>query len=366
MEPAFSHSSEENGILKFTLSGINVSLANAIRRIILNDIDTVVFRTETYNDNKCNISVNTGRLHNEILKQRLSCIPIHSSDPNELPGKYILELDETNEKEHTIYVTTEQFKIKNKETGVYMGKADVNRIFPADSITKQYIDFCRLRPKIGNVPGEQIKLTCEFSIANSGVNNMFNVVSKCAYGYTIDSAKVKDAWEKNENKMKADGIPETDIQFARENFYLLDAQRYFVENSFDFSVATLGVFTNNEIMKKACAIMQGKILDFMKNVEEQTVPIEPSIVSMVNSFDVVLENEDYTLGKALEFYLYQKYFIEEKKLEFCAFKKLHPHDVISRIRIAYKDTTTVNNIQNDLMTACRDLQDIYVTIHGFF
>ena len=78
-------------------------------------------------------------------------------------------------------------KIKNKETNEYMGKADVNRIFPMDILSNHYIDFCRLRPKIGDIPGEQIKLTCEFSIANAGVSSMFNVVSKCAYGNTIDA-----------------------------------------------------------------------------------------------------------------------------------------------------------------------------------
>jgi len=93
MNPKISQISEEHGILKFTLSGINVSLANAIRRIVLNNVETVVFRTETYGDNMCKISVNTCRLHNEILKQRLSCIPIHSTKLDELPGKYIMELD---------------------------------------------------------------------------------------------------------------------------------------------------------------------------------------------------------------------------------------------------------------------------------
>ena len=114
MNPKISQISEEASVFKFTLSGVNVSLANALRRIILNDIETVAFRTETYNDNKCTINVNTGRLHNEILKQRLSCIPIYSTNLDELPGKFILEIDETNDVDYIRFVTTEHFKIKNK------------------------------------------------------------------------------------------------------------------------------------------------------------------------------------------------------------------------------------------------------------
>ena len=34
---------EENGVLKFTLSGINVSIANGIRRSILSDIPILAF-----------------------------------------------------------------------------------------------------------------------------------------------------------------------------------------------------------------------------------------------------------------------------------------------------------------------------------
>ena len=366
MNPKISNISEVSNIFRFTLSGINLSLANALRRVILNDINTVVFRTETYNDNKCNITVNTGRLHNEILKQRLSCIPIHSTDVDELPGKYILEVDETNNLDHIIYLTTEQFKIKNKETNEYMGKADVNRIFPADAKTQQYIDFSRLRPKIGDVPGEQLKMTCEFSIANAGVSSMFNVVSKCAYGYTPDPEKIKIAWDLIQTKMQADSATKEEIEYTKTNFYLLDAQRHYVEDSFDFVVGTVGVFTNAEIVKKACVIMQGKILDFMNKVEEQSVPIETSAVTMEYSFDVILENEDYTLGKALEYYLYENYYIQEKKLNFCAFKKLHPHDLSSRIRIAYLNNVTENDVRNDLKTACRELQEVYVAIYKMF
>ena len=52
----------------FTLSGINVSLANAVRRTILSDIPLVVFRTTPNEQNKCTILANTSRLNNEIIK----------------------------------------------------------------------------------------------------------------------------------------------------------------------------------------------------------------------------------------------------------------------------------------------------------
>ena len=99
MDPKLKDFSEDSDILKFTLHDVEVSVANALRRTILSDIPIVVIETETHEKNKCHIKKNTGRLHNEIIKQRLSCIPIHttllrdSDDQKALPDNYSLIVD---------------------------------------------------------------------------------------------------------------------------------------------------------------------------------------------------------------------------------------------------------------------------------
>ena len=54
----------DNDELKFTLSGVNVSIVNALRRIILSEIPIVVFRVSPNDKNKCNITANTCGLNN--------------------------------------------------------------------------------------------------------------------------------------------------------------------------------------------------------------------------------------------------------------------------------------------------------------
>ena len=71
---------EEDDILTFTISEVDVSYVNAIRRTILSDVPIVCFKTSPYEENKSNIQINTTRLNNEIIKQRLSCIPICIKD----------------------------------------------------------------------------------------------------------------------------------------------------------------------------------------------------------------------------------------------------------------------------------------------
>ena len=49
---------ETDDILRFTLSNINVSYANAIRRTLLSDIPVYVFRSQPYEQNNVNILYN--------------------------------------------------------------------------------------------------------------------------------------------------------------------------------------------------------------------------------------------------------------------------------------------------------------------
>ena len=92
--PEITNIVEKNEILTFNLSKTNVSFVNALRRTILSDIPIACCITSPYEKNKCNITTNTTRLNNEILKQRLSCIPIYISDLETGIGNLQLELKE--------------------------------------------------------------------------------------------------------------------------------------------------------------------------------------------------------------------------------------------------------------------------------
>jgi len=367
MNPTLSNISEEGDVYKFTLSGINVSLANAIRRTVLSDIPTLAFYTETHKDNQCDITINTSRLHNEILKHRLSCIPVHEKDLSILPGNYVLELDEKNETDNMLIVTTEHFRIRNKTNGNYLTKEEVRRIFPPHPKTNSFIDFARLRPNIGdNIPGEQLKLTAEFSAHTAKENSMYNVVSKCSYGNTIDFIKANQIWDEHKERLVADEMTKEEIDMQEQNFRILDQQRHFIPDSFDFVVQTIGVFDNTEIIKKACIVLQNKMVDIVKSIDSDTIPILNSETTMDFCFDIILENEDYTIGKVLEFILYERYYVTDKILTFCGFKKFHPHNQESTIRLAYVQNADKRMVGQHLRIACIEASQIYEKIYKMF
>ena len=336
MEPRISNLVEDNGFLKFTLSDCNMSVANALRRIIVSDIPTFVFRTYPYSENKAEITHNTTRFHNEIIKQRLSCVPIHIDDMDFPYKDYVIEVDVKNDTDNIVYVTTKDFKIKNIKTDVYSDESAVRSIFPPSSKTGDYIEFARLQPKLSeNIEGERLTLRCGLDIGKASQDGAFNVISTCAYECTPDVSKANEVWSEKEAAMKKSDISETEIEFEKRNWFLLEAKRYYQPNSYDFIIETVGVFENSEIVIKACEIMVSKCEKFLYDLEHGKVTIVPSETTLKNGFDVTLVNEDYTLGKVIEFYLYQQNFIADKTLSFCGFRKPHPHATDSIIRVAF-------------------------------
>jgi DNA-directed RNA polymerase subunit L len=71
----------------------------------------------------------------------------------------------------------------------------------------------------------------------------------------------------------------------------------------------------------------------------QTIDNDSMKSEMINdlSIDYILENNDYTVGCVLNHLLFTNYFTKEKTLQYCGFKKIHPHDTHSIIRMMFKD-----------------------------
>ena len=351
---------EEDGLMSFTISNIDVSYINAIRRTILSDIPIVVFKTTPYEENKANISINTSRLHNEVVKQRLSCIPICIDELEEnIIKKYLLEVDVENKTDTSIIVTTKDFKIKNTVTNEYLEDKQVKKIFPPfippNGNGEYYIDFLRLRPKISDeIPGERIKLTCEFSVSNARDDSMFNVTGTCSLGATPDPEKMEEQLEIRKQKWKDEGKTEKEIKFEAANWKLLEGLRYVKKNSFDFIVKSVGIYDNEQIIIKACNILKKKLEDLNVALEEDTLEIKASDNTMENCYDVTLVNEDYTIGNILNFELYSVFYVDTQFLDYVGFKKMHPHDSDSILRVAITDKTKGLSTVKTMLKACID------------
>ena len=365
---------EEHDMLTFNISNTNVSIVNGLRRTIMSEIDVAILDTS---DDSIDIEINTTMFNNEILKQRLGCIPVFVNDLDDSVKDLRMILDRENTSNSMEYVTTKDFKLVDKKTNKELPDNKVREMFPSNKQTKSYILFARLKPEISNdIKGEKLKLSCNLNISNAKANGMYNAVSCCAYKYAVDRVKQNSEWAKIEAQMmkNTDEIDASELQqkiaFDKENWFNHNGLRYTVDGSFDFCIETLGIYTNKDIIRKACDIILAK-LNAMKNStgNGKLFSINEMPVALKNSFDIVLYNEDYTIGKILEYIMHYSYY-RKGLLSYVGFSKKHPHDDNSIIRIAFSkqndDVANSNNVVEIVHNSCIIAANVFKEIMSNF
>ena len=300
------------------------------------------------------------------MKHRLSCIQIHVNDEDFPYEKYLLEIDIENTSENIVNINTNDFKMKDIDSDTYLSQEKINEIFPKNKITNDYILFARLRPQIGNIPGEKIKLTAKINKGTAKDNGVFNVVSTSTYSSTMDNEKVQQVWFKKEKELTSLKMSEEEILQQKEDFLLLDAKRITTPNSFDFTVETIGIYKNTEIVKMACKILQNNLLYLQKMISDDELEIRESDIINNNSFDICLKNVTYTIGKCLEYMFIEEYMEATKKISFCAFKQYHPHDNYSILRISYEEDENISTLKDNMNHVCDKLKKLFSIIDELF
>jgi len=342
---------ETDEMLYFTAENCNVSIINALRRTILSDIPVVCFKTEPHNEVQSSLEStiiykNTTSLTNEIIKQRLGCIPVHIKIPDNIEN-LVVELDMTNNTDSLMYITTGDFKIKESATNQYLTDAQVHKIFPPNKITNDYILFNRLKPKISKTSeGESLKFKAKLHKSTSKINSQCNVCSTIGYENTIDNVKSNEAWLTYRDSLVKSGRGEREIDNIEKNWMVHNAKRYYVNDSFQFKLETIGIYTNEELIKIACNILINRFENLKKMVQDDKIEIISDTINTKFSHDIILPNISYTIGKVIEYLFYERYFKMNKTFSFVGFIKKHPHDDDSIVRIVFRNGEEDSNIEN--------------------
>jgi len=369
---------EDDNYHEYIFENINYSFINAIRRTILSDIPVYVFngfpnllRGKNKNEKKkvvenIKIKKNTTRLNNEIIKQRLTCIPIYLPVTKSLDYKnLIFKLDTTNiEFEEDIiptvkYITTKHFRIfesdmgEGKDADDSLHNLDLTKEkkqtdefnplkpFKTEDGKEHHILITRLNPAISDqIPVEELILTCKLSIHTAKENGCFNAVSCCSYSYYPNEEKQEEEWEKYKNA-QANKTPSINLNDDKDktNWLNLNGKRYYIPDKFKFRVESLGIYTCDKLIEKAILIIKTKLDKFREAIANYTNLTNPkykyicnkSLINVPYAYDITLTNEDYTIGKILEYVLHKN--MTEYELGYVGFMKKHPHDNYSIIRI---------------------------------
>lgn len=369
MDPKISNLDEKNGVMSMTITGFQHTLLNSLRRVIVADIPTFVFRTFPHNENKVRIEINTTRHNNEILKQRFGCIPIHIDDLEFPYEDYQIEADKKNDSDTIQMLTTQDFKVFNKNTNQYLTETSARKFFPPNQITGDYIVIARLMPKLSdNLLGEHVKFEADISVSTANQDGMYNVVSTCSFGATVDAIKAGSAWTVRKKELVASKMTKDELEFEEKNWRLLEAKRHVVEHSHEFMLESVGVYENMRLMDLGCIILIEKFKAFVENINKNVkIKIEPNINSTVpNEYLITLFDEDYTLANPLIYYIYQTHFLGDKRITFCGFRKPHPHNNIGEIRLAFTEPVDASAVAGYLIHAALKCTEMYTKVQNNF
>lgn len=391
---------EVDGVLSFNIKNVDTCVVNAIRRTVLSNISTLVFRGFPYENSNINMVKNTSNFNNEYMKQRISCIPVMNDDRETYDAfreNYKVVVNVENNTHRKMYVTTEDIEIVLKSSENENG--DVKKlsrdkvmkyfppdpVLPANATSSPYILLCVLFPNQSGdeSQNEALHFECDFDIGCAKENSCWNVVHNCTYEFLRNEAKIAEM---------ADKIGD---ESERTDFLLLDAERYYHENEYKMTFETLGTYSNNQLVNESCDYIMKKLKLVENILREQTqskiltsdvvtenatdgTALKEDIIKLQekychlyregNLYILKLKEDDYTIGKLIENYFYK---VNEDKLQFVGFKKEHPIKSEAFIHFQYRKSFLANDANSSdviapLINTIMMISDVYQEIKKAF
>ena len=289
---------------EFDIADVDLSIVNAIRRIILSDIPVVGFDGEI--SPSLDILINNGPLHNEFMLHRFGLIPIHmgmTDTDTFVEDNYEFEIHVHNKTTKTHDVTSNDFKVK--KDGHLLSQVETSRLFPADPITQKHILISRLRPdETLHVKGKAIKSTAKHHAG-------FSPVSLCTFSFNIDPALANTAT----------GILEQERAYAKN--------AYGDPLSVHFEIECEGGLTPKYLVSKALSIL----IDKSHKVIEQLFIADSDYVKFLrtnNGGQFTFTDEDDTFGNFLQSTMHNEYVratqktIKDNSVSFVGYYCPHP------------------------------------------
>ena len=360
---------KENKII-FKLKDVDVSILNALRRVVLAEIDNVAFEYKPYNTGekqKIKILENTCPLHNEIIQQRLSMLPLNFK-PNE-----ILEFDENNYKfvltkknttNSLMNVTTEDIEIFDSNNKKYDDKF-TRRIFPKNKYSGDYILITKLKPNLINTnDGDSINIEMTATKDKAQNYSGFGYVSQCVYHNIVDEKKAEKELKKRIEVFKKDNNPtKEELDSFITDFNNLDKARYFHKNQFDepnyfeFSIESECYTSPEYLFYKAITVLDTKLQNLITNITDDTFSFE-KVKNSDNMYDLTIENEKHTLGNLIQALFYNIFIRndEKKVINYVGYRCPHPLNNIMIIKINFTNEETNENIKKIFIDGLEEIQ----------
>ena len=292
--------------IKFELRGVPVSFANALRRIMLSGIHTVVLKD-------VQILENTSQLPHEMLRHRMEMLPINVRPAEtRIIAETKIEIRVPPMDEETQTVTTKHFTVTSDRKDILMKDEDGNDLL-----------FLYLNP------GESVHIT-----ARLGVDQTDSQVSNVSYGFHVDEELARE--DKDEYLSE---VSEPDKALKTKEFDNFHVQRSFARDTmgqsfwYDFVVETWGVNPPKEVLRQSIALLKSKLYEWHKSpiIREGTLAVVESTV------------ETHTIGA-----LVQRVLLDRGKTT-RAFYDV-PHPLVSLMVVKFETAESPETVLEDTVS----------------
>lgn len=359
--------------ISFIVEDIDVSILNSIRRTILSDIPNVAFDFEPYefDNKKVYIITNTCSLHNEIILQRLSMIPLKFTE-NEIndfhPLKYKFKLSKTNNTNKMLNVTTGDIQIFDENDKKY-SDSFIRKIFPKNKISDDFILLTKLKPNnYDKDKGDSIEINMIASKKTAKDYAGFGYVSQCVYHNIVDKDKAKQALKELKEKNK--NLNSKELEDVEKDFNTLDKFRHFKTNkydepnSFQFDIESEARVSPEYLFFKSIEIIKGRLQRLLENIIDNKITIN-KIKNTENLYEFIIENEGHTIGNLIQSILYNIHIRENEKkdINFIGYKCPHPLENTLIINIRFTNNINSTEVNAIFRKGITDIQDILDNIN---
>ena len=330
--------------------GLDKSIINSIRRILLSRIPSVAFVTKRVNGDLI-VNKNNTSLHNEFLLHRISLIPLYI-DPNDYQKDYLFELKVESTDDPIISIYANNFNIYKKNNDI----KDENKSFnllnydlenPLSDKEKEKIfrpfinpftnekEYCLITELKSTDVKQSLHLYGSPSVSYGYENSRWQCVSQISYNFKEDDKMFSNICkEKFDIECKKGNLEKKDWNHFKKQMKINESERYFHKDNslnpywYHFQIQSTHFNSPKEILIQSIDIIKNNI-DLIKiEIEAIQSQKNDSFIQLKNNNDniykILFDGYDDTIGNLIQSYT-SRYKLDDKSLfSIIGYKKTHP------------------------------------------
>ena len=390
-EPEIYDVKMENDELCFKIGGedkygLDKSVINSIRRTLLNDIPTIAFRSAENTNKDITIVENSGQLHNEMLLQRLSLIPLYIN-PNSYMKNYLFELKVEHDNNDVFkFITANDFSIYPLKSEIQKRIDNIDEEIDEDLdklLNSNNYENYDLKNPLSQKKKDEILRPFEFrgkknyclitelkntndsdlkqgihlygvpTLSTGKENAIFQPVSCATYSFLKDDDLISHIVQE---RIKIEKIDEEDQEKFTQKLLLAESEKYYFRdshnecNKYNFRIKSKHHEDANSLFKLSIQLLQEK-LDYLKVSFLKLLQNKETCISgeKINDYvyNFMIYNEDHTMGNLIQSHIARRCLDDDSILQFVAYKKPHPLEESIKLIVTLNPSHKISK-DNDL------------------